>query len=96
MITADHSRATSATLSEPHESAARRNWRDRAIPSALTFVGEAVTSTRPFTVGSGWKPEEALTLLSSWTAALDETEVANLPDRGGARVGRGPRAPARR
>jgi hypothetical protein len=34
-----------------------------------------------FTAEPGSKSEEALNLLASWTATLDETEVANLTDR---------------
>jgi hypothetical protein len=33
-----------------------------------------------FTVDPGSKSEGALNLLASWTATLDETEVANLTD----------------
>ena len=47
----------------------------------MTLVADPELTMFAFTAEPGSKSEEALNLLASWTATLDEAEPANLTDR---------------
>jgi hypothetical protein len=58
--------------------------RDLARPVAfevMTLVADPELTMFAFTAEPGSKSEEALNLLATWTATLDEAEPANLTDR---------------